>query len=126
MPNGDMRTPVRIECLERDYNINLGDLFGKAECHYFDNMRRGVILPQHEQQHSQNQQQARMPIVTKLNNWYKLPADRGFLVERFMQCRPGTGFGIKADAPEMVQYIAACEAFTHSLEDIGVTHLRVI
>lgn len=126
MPYGDVRIPVRIECLERDHGISLSDVFGNAECHYFDRMQRGVVLPQHEQSQAQDQQQARVPIVIRLNNWYKLPTDVGFLVERFMQCRPETGYGIKEDAPEMVQYVAACEAFTKSLEDIGVKHLRVI
>lgn len=126
MPYGDERTPVRIECLERDHGIHLSDVFTNAETHYFAAMGRGVVLPQHEQQSSHHQQQARTPIVTRLNFWYKLPTDVGFLIESFMQCRPGTGYGIREDAPEMVQYVAACEAFTRSLEDMDVTHLRVV
>jgi hypothetical protein len=126
MPYGDIRTEVRIECLERDHGISLSDLFCNAERHYFQTMQRGVVMPQHMQSQAQDQQQARLPPVTRLNFWYKLPADVGFLVERFMQCRPGTGYGIHPDAPQMVEYVAAYQAFTESLEDLGVRHLKVV
>lgn len=127
MQNSDMRTPVRIECLERDYGIQLTDLFCHAERHYFENMSRGVVMPQQQQTQTASQQlEARPPILTKLNFWYKLPSDVGFLVERFMQCRPGIGYGIPDNDPRMVEYVGACEAFTQSLAEVGHPELRAV
>lgn len=127
MPNGDLRTPVRIECLERDYGISLSDLFCHAERHYFENMSSGVVMPQQQAaQESSSQQEARPPVRTKLNFWYKLPSDVGSLVERFMQCRPDTGYGIPPNDPRMVEYVGACEAFTQSLAEAGHPELAAV
>lgn len=124
----DDRREIPLESIEKACGIELGELFQSACRHYYENMCRGVVLPHHrstQPQQTQGSPEAR-ETVTKLPRWYVLPGDAEALVMKFMACRPGTGFGLALDAPEQVEYIAACEAFTQALEEKNVRHLRVV
>ena len=124
---------VRLESLP-DLGIDLGDIFWDACQRFKQNMCAGVIIPPLDPQQQmalprERQMQAgsvQEPIKVTPQTWRALPGDLGELANVFRRCRPGEGFGFAQTDIEMVTYHAARAAFTETLQERGITHLRVI